>query len=151
MVSNPVYKKKNDIIDFENMIDGVFYAITINPNDKHQYFHNPIRLGNFLTDLKKEYLYKIDGTYEFDVYPEVSSKGRLHWHGFIKVYDKVNFYLFDIPNIIRKGTLVIREMNDEDSWLEYVTKHREFHTYIREHNYTKIPIRCKTKHKKNIE
>lgn len=61
--------------------------------------------------------------------PELSSKGRLHYHGIIKIKCKYKFFLVDLQDLMYKGTLEIDHMNDPTVWRTYMYKG---HNYMRE-------------------
>lgn len=141
MANNEYYKKRNILIDFEDLIKDQWYAITINPCDKYQHFKVLNRIGTCLEDLNKVFMFYKGIDYE--MYPELSSKGRFHWHGKIKIKDKVHFYTTIIPYLISKCTITLKEIGKEEDWEDYCTKQKEFHDYIEIMHYTNVPV-CRT-------
>lgn len=131
-------KQRNELIDFEDLEINKWYAFTVNPIDKYQHFRSFNRSGECLKDLNSIFChYK---AYEIDLYPELSKKGRFHYHGIIKVMDKVWFYLSVIPHLLSVATISIKEIKDEAIWLEYCRKQHEFHDYITLNHFTPIPL-----------
>lgn len=61
-----------------------------------------------------------------DVVQEISSKGRLHYHGYIMITDIVRFYLHDLAKLRHYGTYEIDHITDEDVWRTYVYKQERF-------------------------
>lgn len=60
-------------------------------------------------------------TYSFELYPELSRGGRLHWHGTIRITNVLAFF----TNIIRIRDFCTYELDtieDPDKWDEYSKK-----------------------------
>lgn len=86
----------------------------------------------FMTGLLKFFLRKIKGC-QIQLVPEVSPLGRIHYHGFIYVYDIVEFRMYDVPRMLELGTIYIVPV--DDCWLGYMYK--DYHImfpYCVEHN-----------------
>ncbi|AXH77558.1 MAG: putative replicase-associated protein [Cressdnaviricota sp.] len=137
----PFKKPRNDIPSYEDMLIGVRYAITINPCDKMQKFRDPLRLTSFLNEISK-LLYHNNKIYRYTLYPELSPKGRLHYHGYITILDIDTFYLYSIPNLLKMSTIVIKPIKEEskEMWQNYCIKQSDFHSYILEHYMTITPL-----------
>lgn len=57
-----------------------------------------------------------------NIRPEISSNGRVHFHGTIHLLNIARFMLFDIPLIKDKGTFEIDTIKDPETWKTYYTK-----------------------------
>lgn len=56
------------------------------------------------------------------LYPEISSSGRFHFHGTIKINDIALFMLLDLPFLKEKATYEIDVINDMAKWETYIWK-----------------------------
>lgn len=65
---------------------------------------------------------------------ECSRKGRLHYHGFIKISKVIEFYLMDLKKLMHYGTLEIDGIDDIDKWVTYVTKQEKYMRKFCENN-----------------
>lgn len=134
-------KTKSFLPDYEDFDYTKWYALTINPSDKFQYFANPHRISLCIKDIKETILF-----YKyilFELYMEISPKGRIHWHGrigFDSQYDVTMFYIFAVHGLLTKSTVVIKDIDDNDKWTEYITKQKDFHRYIKDMYHVKMPI-----------
>lgn len=57
--------------------------------------------------------------------PELTEQGRLHWHGWLEVKDKIKFYRNFLPQNKRHGFVMIKKiptMHDKLRWIAYCTK-----------------------------
>lgn len=133
------YKVKNQIPDLEDLKVDQWYAITINPQDKYQFFNRVNRITDCLHKMRDDVLQHI-GSYDYKIWPELSPKGRFHVHGIIRVTDKINFYLYCVPALLSRGTLVIKEIEDPLIWEEYCKKQSELHEHISENTVFVIPL-----------
>lgn len=131
-------RPKHDIIPLEGIDRNEFYAFTFNPCDSYQHFRSVERLRECYHDLKEKIFFNHIVYYE--LYPELSSKGRFHVHGYIQIQNPVNFYLNVIPHLCAKGTMVIKLLNDSDVWGEYCHKQYYFHNHIRSRYSFDVPI-----------
>jgi len=103
----------------------LWYAISINPDDSHQYMTEKEytkRLKLFV-DNQKIILNRILQPLKYELYLEVSPVGRLHWHGYIK-YNNIEtlkrFYLTQVIKLKHISTFEIDTMNGK--WDAYVVK-----------------------------
>lgn len=154
-----VFKPQHSIVPYEDVILGQLYAVTINPTDEHQHMRCSVTdnringcylslVGNLLLPCKET-------TAAWKLYPELSAKGRFHWHGYIKIFDVVDFYLNFLPGLLKKCTFVMKklftdsyldsidgsydESNDTDAWESYCTKQESLHKYITSHTFCAAP------------
>jgi len=139
------YKVKNQIPDLEDLKVDQWYAITINPQDKYQRFNRQDRHNECMHDLRDKILISID-SYDYKLWPELSSKGRFHVHGIIRVMDKINFYAYCVPALLSRGTVVIKPLDDNTpgEWEKYCTKQVEYHEYLNENSVHVIPLEYTT-------
>lgn len=123
------FKKKNQIPNYEDVSTGVLYAVTLNPSDKFQHFNMTSRVNKTIVDLESILFYN---DAEWELYPEISCKGRIHFHGYVSIRDKNNFYLYNIPYLLKRCTIVIKDIHsfeDPTYWNEYIEKQLTFHAY----------------------
>lgn len=123
-------KAKHDILPLEIITTKDRYAFTYNPCDKYQHFGAINRLKLCIDDLSICIVFA-SNIYKIEVWPELSSKGRFHIHGFIRIMDPIIFYTYSAPALMTKGTVVIKEIADYDGWQQYCNKQFEFHEYCR--------------------
>lgn len=109
----------------EEMVACTWYTITLNP--KNQFFdetatrHTP-RLAECI-----DYLYECLAylkNVRIELYPEISSLGRVHYHGILKVYDIFEFYLKDIPMLKDICSFEIDKIDSMETWIKYCTKQK---------------------------
>lgn len=114
----------------EQVIPDMNYAFSYNPEEQPtpQRFYN-ITLNCFESWSQK--IYEIFATLrycEIETYMEISKNGRLHFHGYIRISDIPKFFFYDIKKLRHHGTYEIDEINDEDTWIDYCVKQREYMT-----------------------
>ncbi len=123
------------VFEADMLTTGQYYAITINPDNTHQYhLEGATRLQHVITYLNVNHLKKWnrDGI-EYNLFPEISMPGednakgitRVHYHGTIK-FNKVglfNFYMKYI-NDLKKSCMVCIKTMDE-GWKGYYTKNHQ--------------------------
>lgn len=98
------------------------YALSINTNMNYDDLKN----SNFLKrdECMMAYMAKwlMNGMSSFDYYlfPECKN-GRIHFHGFIRIIDPLEFELFVLPVWKEISTYTIKEIKDKE-WWTYCTK-----------------------------
>lgn len=115
--SNP----KHSLVSPEEVNPTLMYTFTISPRE--QYTHSKDltlkkHLKNILKIINKLGTHK---DYQFKLYPELSSTGRLHYHGTIKITNPFNFYL-NLQKVIDDCTMEIDSIQDMETWAKYITK-----------------------------
>lgn len=101
------------------------YALTINPNDDHQYWKSSStedRLSDFNT-YWQAYIQLL--TAEIHCNTEVSKIGRLHYHGTIsfKTQKNINdFYINNFYKLANISNVMITLISDLDGWEDYYCK-----------------------------
>lgn len=128
----PFKKPKNTLISFEDLKEGKQYAFSYNPKDCYQSFNV------IVTDRIREFYRHADTYFKYKnfsnkkLYVELSPKGRLHYHGIIEVEKVIEFFLYEIPSLLRCGTVCIKEFDDKgfEGWMKYCNKQCILHKYI---------------------
>lgn len=128
---------KANLLKFENMQTNTLYAITINPNDDYQCWNNIDRIKDFISKTKSTILNINKDTAYLELYLELSPTGRLHYHGYLKLHEKINFYTNMIHKLQHIAHVDIDTLDDSGKWEEYVLKQRELHSYMIKNN---IPL-----------
>ena len=119
----------------KNFIEKGIYAVTINPDDKHQYFGKADRLQLFRTTCHNGLLFLRSIHVDYHLYIELSepknnSQGskngpRLHLHGILKFRSTLsikNFLLHGIYNLTRWSNYDLDTIKDLDIWKAYCQK-----------------------------
>lgn len=124
------FNESQTLISIEDVIINVPYTFTVSPSDDYQYFNEDDREDKFYKLWKMYFRKWID----INVYlhPELSPRGRLHFHGTIlfkteKAIKK--FYLFYVSDILRKSQIEIDTITDPDKWSLYCAKQSKYFTW----------------------
>lgn len=139
MAKQPAFKDKQKALSMEDVMVDTNYAFTINPSDKYQKFNSYTRLSDFLKD-STHYLSTLC---RYVLYPELSPKGRLHFHGWIwfnTTDEIVQFYLNYLPSIKDKCTYEMDYLTDIQVWTKYCLKQKVFHEYFTKQTFHQIPL-----------
>jgi len=119
---NAYSKPKNFVPKYESVEHHETLAITIAPCDKYQFVYSEDRLNDFhkclrlkLTSICRNHVY-------LQLRTEISSNGRLHFHGYVTVRERLNLYLYVIPRLEDIATVVIKTMTDAMEWDNYCQK-----------------------------
>jgi len=131
-------KKKNELIDMEDIDPKERYAFTFNPNDERQFFNKSNRLGLCISELEK--VFYVKSVYTLELYPEISKSGRFHVHGYIIIHDPVSWVLNIVHRLCKCGTVCIKKIDDGVKWQEYITKQKVLHEHVKLNHYVNIPI-----------
>lgn len=116
------------IKDVSDLKVGEIYSVTLNPNDRYQYWDHEKRFEMFCKWLLK-IMHGLRSHVELDLHTEISLKGRLHAHGKIVFKDVYNFYLKDFNMLIGMCNIDIDTINNQDIWDTYVSKQQDASTY----------------------
>lgn len=133
------FKDKHKALPLEAVKPGVNYAFTINPSDKYQLFNSFTRLS----EIMKESHHYLGQLKRYVLYPELSPKGRFHLHGWIWFNtDKeiIEFYLDYLPQLQRKCSYEMDELNDVSVWTKYCLKQSSFHNIFTVFTYYAVPL-----------
>lgn len=109
-------KRAHDIVPPEEIVLGEWFAISINPDDAGQLWGHPERLRFCVNHFKKTIWPQSNDIY-CEVYPELSSKGRFHWHGFLQFSTNqqvVHFYTNMIHYLCLHATITIKHFFEND-------------------------------------
>lgn len=119
----------SNIIDIETIELNLPYTFTINPCDDHQ--HWKLDTQSRIESCRIFMQHQIDqfSSCPTELFPEVSCKGRIHWHGKIvfKNHDDIlKFYISHIPNLLYKSLIEIDTIADNDKWNTYIKKQYKY-------------------------
>lgn len=123
-----VYKAAHQCIKPEDVIPFNKYTFSYNPEEQPsvQRFYS-IRLNEMESWSQK--IYDVFDSLKYsriDTYVEISGSGRLHFHGYIRIYDIPNFYFYDLKKLKHYGTYEIDFITDPLKWDLYCKKQKDF-------------------------
>lgn len=96
------------------------YTFTVNPSDRYQYFN---KIDRFRKAYRSARSYLANICYaEYDLYPEISKTGRIHWHGYITMLNAASFQLYDVPMMSKYSIYEIDFLTDPLVWHDYIEK-----------------------------
>lgn len=130
-------KVKYNCIKPEEVVDNTLYTFSFNPEEQpmFQKFYS-MTLNNLKDWSQQQHNILTSLKYcKVECYMEISSGGRLHFHGYIKITDTVNFFLKTIKHIRHYGTYEIDHITDHEKWSEYVSKmEKKMKTFCENHS-----------------
>lgn len=133
----------NSSLKLEEYEVGTHYAITINPPDKRLYLKSHHQLDYGLgkeINAHLEWVSLCEGV-QFQLYPELSPTGRLHYHGTILMKNIMIFMTHDIKIIDNHCQYCIKHIDDTDEWIQYITKQAPLmEVVIENHTLHEYPI-----------
>lgn len=100
------------------------YTFSYNPKyQPHQDMFGRMDINN-LEQWEKDICKKLKSLKycKFNLTLDISSGGRLHYHGYIKILNLVSFYFHDIHILQYEGTYEIDIITDPACWYNYVKK-----------------------------
>lgn len=59
---------------------------------------------------------------DFEAYPELTTNGKIHWHGRLRVCDKVIYFKAQRLMRIKLGHNLFKLIDNEEKWNEYIRK-----------------------------
>jgi len=135
-MSEKVELGEDDLMSPQLYYNPGMYAITLSPDDKHQYNCDPGRMHKFRVHVNEEMLSLPGDGIDYVLHTELSEpcksydKGmdkwpRLHCHGIINFrnYDSVkNFLLNHFYRLSKVNNIYIKPIKDMDKWHAYCTK-----------------------------
>lgn len=101
---------------------NITYSLTINP--EKQFFNLNVRertikeVTYFINKIRP----LIEPHANFTLYPEISKKGRFHYHGTITIHSVYGFHAYTLPRINNICMFEIDVINDDEAWTTYCTK-----------------------------
>lgn len=117
-------RQRHTVPKFEHVSEDDVFAITIAPDDDWQYFKKTDRLKVFKDKFRTFLTFTIKQYAQLELFVEVSSNGRLHYHGVINIRDKMGFYLYAVPALEEQSTVCIKAASEMHEWYAYCTKQR---------------------------
>lgn len=109
--------------DPKKMFTSTRYTFTLNPSDSFQYFGKVARYAKAIRAIQAS-LESL--TYcEYELYPEVSKKGRIHFHGYIDIIEPARFQLYDVHILTKISIYEIDVLTDPDVWKAYIEKDKK--------------------------
>lgn len=103
--------------------EDMWYSFTLCPKDDYQKWSSVARYKTAIKAITSKLELLCHCTYELN--PEISNKGRIHFHGKLKIDCIVRFLLYDIKKIEKIGIYEIDEINDHDIWYKYCNKDKK--------------------------
>lgn len=137
-------KPKKSILEPKDIELSVAYTFSINPNDDYQFWNDieSERIKKATNHMK--YIIKHNPNLLLDLYVDVSSLGRIHWHGTVtfKHFNHVKmFYTEFVHDILTKHTLEVDTIKDNGVWVEYCLKCKHlWNVNLKTEIVCKIPI-----------
>lgn len=61
----------------------------------------------------------------FEIYPELTLAGNIHYHGIVQVLDKIAWYKRLLPAMKKKGFVKIKQIDNLEKWYKYIKKEYE--------------------------
>lgn len=122
MNRNPKYAHRT--VKPENMILNTNYAFSLNPQQQPEIVNfYKVKLNTYKDWSNQIYdKFRTMRYCKISTYLEISKLGRFHFHGTIKIHDKIKFVLYDLKRLMDIGTLEIDTIEDEMKWHLYCTK-----------------------------
>ena len=118
--------KRNLNIKYEDMKNDHTYSITLNPENAYQFWDLPDRIETFkkhhINNLKKSSLKDRINIFVLDIRLEFSPAGRLHFHGYIKILNKLKFYEYTLNKLTEQYQYEIDTIADHEVWETYINK-----------------------------
>lgn len=71
---------------------------------------------------QKVFKRKLEPFCTYKLYPEISKKGRWHYHGYLKIHDVFGFHAVSLPILDDNSKYEIDVINDESIWAIYTQK-----------------------------
>lgn len=122
-------KRQHQMPDPKILATKVKYALSLNP--AAQPFELLTQNESFKGDLKvyTNEILRVIKLYKYSnirMYPEISSAGRWHYHGWIEFKDIAKFMLFELPILKQYFSFEIDTIADDETWNTYVMKCSHF-------------------------
>jgi len=118
------YNDQHKLPSPEDVIPCEDYTLTLNPCDELQCFKSNIihRLNDFRMHQSTHLLCLVAPYAKYNLYIEISKRGRLHMHGTISITDVLGFYMKAIPALLSQYSLEIDTITDRKVWDIYCMK-----------------------------
>lgn len=119
---NNMTKPRNQVPKYEDVEHHEDLAITLAPCDRYQFFKAEDRLKTFEGSHRIKLTICAHGYCYFRLRTEISSHGRLHYHGYVTIKNRLKFYLYTLPALEDDYTVVIKPVQSEADWENYCLK-----------------------------
>lgn len=110
---------KDEFLKVEETNNNCTYAITYNPQSQPDH---GLPTGFLDWWGEQEDLFKRLRGCKVRLYAEPSKTGRIHFHGLIKITNRVSFAIHDVPKLKYHGSTVIKLIEQHEEWLAYCLK-----------------------------
>lgn len=125
---------KNSFLEYDEIENGGIYAFTWNPLQQ-PILTDPLGVSDWY-HTQREFLTTLKGC-SLRMFIEVSKKGRWHFHGFIKIIDRLRFSIYAAPKLCEYGASkmdILHTTDDYAKWLIYCNKQQnEMNDLLTEH------------------
>lgn len=121
--NNGKHNFKDKMMSPEILTINTIYSLTLNPNDKRQFFDNTDRVLK-LKQFIEQQLLEIPNV-KLILYMEISRNGRLHFHGtinFTTIESIRHFYICKVHEWQEYYQMDMDTIKDPQIWNEYCTK-----------------------------
>lgn len=130
-------KQKNQFLDYEALENGCIYEFTYNPMQQ-PILTDSLGIKDFFL-IMKDFFLSLKGC-RVRMFMEVSKTGRFHFHGFLKMTDRLAFSIHTAPRLIERGSSKLGIFSNMDSyvrWLIYCNKQQnDIQEYLKRELYS---------------
>lgn len=160
-MNNHRNEKKHQGLKMEDIKLSTCYAVTLSPPDNRGLVSR--RIWNIQTPTKileenidkHVQIFKSLKYCELELNPELSPKGRLHYHGVIIIKDVLNFYYHDLHILNETMSYEIDTLSEDAEGLlkytSYCVKQRPIFEAYAKATGTKLPISINREESENIQ
>ncbi len=131
------FKPKHVLPQLEEYVLNKKYALSLNPCRQYKLNRLAKQISFLLKVFQNE---KYRDYFKIELYPELSSTSRFHWHGYLIISNIFLFVRDVVPCIVDEYTVNIKDITDKDVWFKYCTKQLKYWT---ENYIDKFPIKFK--------
>lgn len=123
---NPKFKKRSpdahQCIRVEQIEVGKEYTFSINPERGVVSFDALTTEREVLNVIKDTRIIANKMVNKYYLITELSSKGRVHFHGVVNITNRYKFIMHDLPLWRKFGTYEVDVISNHDIWYTYMTK-----------------------------
>lgn len=120
------WKQKVDMkrIPPEKIELDTLYTLTLNFDMEKVHKKKAISAFYNVYTEQRQILYDLFGKYTISITPEISTNGKLHWHGIIlfKTFTKVGKFYSQLPIYLNLLQMELDTISDIKEWVEYCNK-----------------------------
>lgn len=129
------FNEGQHIMSIEDVDIKVKYTLTISPNDDYQYFNHKSsdREKNFRESFEEFFTMVDFQGINIYLHPELSPRGRLHFHGTIlfKTEKAIKlFYMDAIHVMLRRSQIEMDTIKDAEVWDTYCKKQSKYFDWV---------------------